>query len=64
MKEKDITENSNNQWFSCGLKEDQELSTEDSRRQSGVMKKSLPSRGDSICRGPEVEEKEGATSDQ
>lgn len=51
MKKKDITENSNNQWFSCGLKEDQELSTEDSRRQ--VDRKKAFQAGDSICRGPE-----------
>lgn len=45
MKEKDITENSNNQWFSCGLREDQELSTEDSRRQVGLGKKAFQAEG-------------------
>lgn len=45
MKRKDITEDSNNQWFSCGLREDQELSTEDSRRQVGLGKKAFQAEG-------------------
>ena len=56
MKEKDSTdwyiENSNNQWFSCGLKEDQELTLRIQEGKMGLGEKAFHAEGTASAEAP------------